>query len=85
MRTSLLYLVLAGLGLALGGGLPAASATDLERLEALEQEISLLERKLGVQEEDAAQKASRTPIMGAGPDGFFIESPDNAFQLRCAG
>ena len=85
MRTSLPYLLVAGLGLALGGGLPAAAATDLERLDALEQEIALLKRKLEVQEEDAVAKASRTPIMGAGPDGFFIKSPDNAFQLRLRG
>ena len=82
MRISLAFLLAAGLGVAVASAAPARAATDLERLEQLEQEVSLLKRKLEVQEEDAATKASRTPILGAGPDGFFLKSPDNFFQLK---
>jgi len=38
-----------------------------------------------VQEEDAQQKASRTAIAGAGPDGFFLKSADGKFQIKLRG
>ena len=80
MRTSLVHL-LAG-WLALSPAAPALAASDLERLEALEQEVALLKRKLEVQAEDAANKAATTPVVGAGPDGFFLRTPDQNFQLK---
>jgi phosphate-selective porin OprO/OprP len=82
VRTSLVILLAASLG---SGGLapvPARAASDLERLEALEQEVAALKRKLEVKDEEEATKAARTPIVGAGADGFFLRSPDSAFQLR---
>jgi phosphate-selective porin OprO/OprP len=56
--------------------------SDLERLEALEQEVAVLKRKLEVKDEEEATKASRTPVVGAGADGFFVRSPDQTFQLK---
>jgi phosphate-selective porin OprO/OprP len=82
VRKSLVHPLAAGLTLALLAALPAGAASDLERLEALEQEMALLKRKLEVQEEAAASKASTTPVVGAGPDGFFLRSPDQKFQLK---
>jgi phosphate-selective porin OprO/OprP len=82
MRTSLVYGLAASLGFALLGPAPARAASDFERLEALEQEVALLKRKLEVKDEEEATKASRTPSVGAGADGFFLRSPDQAFQLR---
>lgn len=73
------------LALALAGTAPAAAVTDLERLEALEQEVSLLKQKLEAQHAEAATEASTTPIVGAGADGFFLRSPDAGFQLRLRG
>ncbi len=58
---------------------------DRERLRDIEQEVQLLKRKLEVQEEDAQQKASRTATAGAGPDGFFLRSPDGKFQIKLRG
>jgi phosphate-selective porin OprO/OprP len=85
----------AGLTLLLLAGLPAHaqvaepaeptsadSAADADRLRDIEQEVQILKRKLEVQEEDAAQKASRTATAGAGPDGFFLRSPDGKFQIK---
>jgi phosphate-selective porin OprO/OprP len=71
-----------GLALALAFASPAAAASDLERLEALEREVQVLKRKLEVQQQEATAKASTTPMVGAGPDGFFLRSPDRAFQLK---
>jgi phosphate-selective porin OprO/OprP len=82
VRTSLACPLAAGLVAVLLAGAAAQAATDLERLEALEQEVSLLKRKLEVQQEETANKASTTPVVGAGPDGFFLRSPDSSFQLK---
>jgi phosphate-selective porin OprO/OprP len=82
VRTSLVYLLAAGLVAALVADAPARAISDLERLEALEREMAILRRKLEVKDEEEAAKASRTPIVGAGADGFFLRSPDSAFQLK---
>jgi phosphate-selective porin OprO/OprP len=66
-------------------GLAAAADTNaevLERVQALEAELGLLKRKLEVQEEVAAAKASEAPIIGSGKDGFFIRSQDKKYQLK---
>ena len=86
MRTSLVYPLAAGLVLALAAAaVPARAITDLERLEQLEQEVALLKRKMEVQQEDATAKAATTPVVGAGPDGFFLRSPDSKYILRLRG
>jgi phosphate-selective porin OprO/OprP len=54
-------------------------------LEALDQKIRILERKLELDAEAAAAKAQTTAILGATADGFTIKSPDNSFQLRLRG
>ena len=86
MRSSLVIPLAAGLALALAtAGAPARAVTDLERLEQLEQEVALLKRKMEVQQEDSAQKASTAAVVGAGSDGFFVKSPDSKFILRMRG
>lgn len=61
------------------------SADDLRALvEDLRDEVSLLRRKLEVQEEEAA-RTSGGPQVGAGADGFYLRSPDRAFQVRLRG
>ena len=60
-------------------------AADRERLEDVEQQVEILKRKLEVQDEDAALKATRTATAGAGPDGFFLRSPDGKFQIKLRG
>ncbi len=78
-----------GLGLALGAARNASaedpnSSAVLDRVQALEQEIALLKRKLEVQEETAASKPPQ-PVIGAGSDGFFLRSPDSKYQIRFRG
>jgi phosphate-selective porin OprO and OprP len=64
---------------------PVVDESDRERLRDVEQEIQILKRKLEVQDEDAAQKATRNAIAGAGPDGFFLRSADGKFQIKLRG
>jgi phosphate-selective porin OprO/OprP len=59
--------------------------SDRERLREVEQELEILKRKFEVQEEDTALKATRTATAGAGPDGFFLRSPDGKFQFKLRG
>jgi phosphate-selective porin OprO/OprP len=61
------------------------STRESERLRDVEQEVQILKRKLEVQEEDTAQKASRAGTVGAGPDGFFLRSADGKFQIKLRG
>jgi len=63
------------LALALAVAAPAPAATDLERLEALEQEVAALRQRL----------EAPAPVVGAGAEGFSLRSPDSKFQLRLRG
>jgi len=68
----------------------AARADDLselrERLEAQEQKIRVLERKLELQDEAAKAAVPNTPIVRASPQqGFRIQSADAANQIRLRG
>ena len=83
-------LIWPGLALADDLGEPGSSsgdraAEDLRLLvDDLREEVSLLRRKVEVQEE-AATARGPTPIVGAGPDGFFLRSPDRAYEIRFRG
>lgn len=73
--------VLLGLATAAGaqsGSEPAAPVDPAE----LEQRVKVLERRLELAEEQAAEKARSAPTVTAGADGFAIRSADGAFQLR---
>lgn len=72
--------------------LPAAAATAqsadkaelLKRLEEQEQRVKVLERKLEIQDENAAAAAASTPVVKASPTGFSFQSADgnNIIKLR---
>jgi len=56
-----------------------------ERVESLEQTVSLLQRQQEARDEAEAGKAGQ-PLFGAGPDGFFIQSADKkSFKIRFRG
>jgi phosphate-selective porin OprO/OprP len=58
------------------------SAEDLRVLvEDLREEVSVLRRKLEVNEEASAAKGPQ-PLAGAGSDGFYVRTPDKSFDLR---
>jgi phosphate-selective porin OprO/OprP len=64
---------------------PDDANPDRERLEQVEKKVQLLERQLEVEQEESAQKATRTATAGAGPDGFFLKSPDGKFVIKLRG
>ena len=78
-------LVFVGLGLGPGGAARAADEELVERLQALEQEVKVLKRQLEVKQEADDSKAKTTPVVGAGPDGFYLRSPDKAYDIKLRG
>lgn len=70
--------------LPVGAQAQEASGDTQERISTLERELALLKRQLEVQEEAAASRGPQ-PVIGAGPDGFFLRSPDSKYQLRLRG
>jgi len=48
----------------------------------LDQRVRILERKLELAEEQAAEKAKKAPMATAGAEGFGLKSADGDFQLR---
>ena len=77
----------------LGGALAMATLdaradelSDLrERLDAQEQKIRVLERKLELNDEAAKAASTSSPAVKAGPKGFSIASADNANIVRLRG
>ena len=69
------------------GATAADDLSDLrERLEAQEQKIKVLERKLELQDEAAKAAGPTTPVVRASPQqGFRIQSADAANVLRVRG
>jgi phosphate-selective porin OprO/OprP len=60
----------------------AREQTLQQHVQDLDQQVRILSRKQELAQEAAIAKASETPAVFAGKDGFGIKSPDNAFQLR---
>lgn len=56
-----------------------------ERVEALDQRLKVLARKLELEREQATEVAKQVPAVRAGRDGFSLRSGDSAFQLRLRG
>jgi phosphate-selective porin OprO/OprP len=83
-------LLAAGIGLTLAVASAGARADELSdlknRLDAQEQQIKILERKLELQDEAAKAAQPTTPIVRASPtQGFRIQSADNANVVRLRG
>jgi phosphate-selective porin OprO/OprP len=83
-------LLAAGIALTLAFASADASADELsdfkDRLDAQEQQIKILERKLELQDEAAKAAVPTTPIVRASPtQGFRIQSADSANVVRLRG
>jgi phosphate-selective porin OprO/OprP len=78
----------AALGVGVATAAPAgADVTNealLRRIEALQQQVMVLERRLELQDETARTAAASTPVVKAGPRGFSLQSADgqNSVRLR---
>jgi phosphate-selective porin OprO/OprP len=67
-------------------GASADEVSDLrDRLDAQDQKIKVLERKLELQDEAAQAAAPSTPAVKASPRGFSFGSPDNANVVKLRG
>jgi phosphate-selective porin OprO and OprP len=64
---------------------PAAPHELLDRLDAVEQQARIANRKLELLEEAAATKKKETPTASADEKGFALSSADGAFQLKLRG
>jgi phosphate-selective porin OprO and OprP len=67
----------------LSGPTPPASLD--ERVEAFDQNLRILERKLEIEREAATTQSKVAPAIGASRDGFQLRSADGSFQLRLRG
>jgi phosphate-selective porin OprO and OprP len=56
-----------------------------ERISELDQQLRILERKLEIEREQAAEKAKTTPAVAIGGQGYSIRSGDGNFQIRFRG
>lgn len=56
-----------------------------QRVEDLDQQLKILQRKEEIRQEADAEKAKSTPVVTAGKDGFNFKSPDGAFQVKLRG
>jgi len=56
-----------------------------ERLQSLEQEVAILKRQLEVKQEADDSKAKSAAVAAAGPDGFYLRSPDKKYQIKVRG
>lgn len=63
----------------------AAPLSQAELIEQLDQRIRVLDRKLELEQEAAAERAKKTPVVSADNKGFSIQSPDGAYVLRLRG
>lgn len=70
-------------------GIAAVQADEVQdlrdRLDAQEQQLKVLERKLELKDEDAKAAASSTATVKAGPSGFSVQSADNKHVLKIKG
>jgi phosphate-selective porin OprO and OprP len=55
------------------------------KLEDLDQQLRVLQRKLEIEKEQATEKAKVTPTVVAGREGYAVKSADGDFQLKFRG
>ena len=55
------------------------------KIEELDQQLRVLQRKLEIEKEQAAEKAKVTPTVAAGTEGYALKSADGDFQVKFRG
>jgi phosphate-selective porin OprO/OprP len=63
----------------------SAGAGFVERFEALDQKVRILQRKKELEQDAALVQAKESPVIKAGRDGFQMRSPDGYYQMRFKG
>jgi phosphate-selective porin OprO/OprP len=56
-----------------------------QRLEAVDQQVRILARKIELEQEAVAAKAKDTAVLVSGKDGFSLKSADGKYQLKLRG
>ena len=64
---------------------PNTTAGSSQDLDALNQRLLILERKLEIAQDDAATRATSTPQVSLGEKGLGVKSPDGNFELKLHG
>ena len=55
------------------------------QLQHLDQQVKIVDRKLEVQQDSTQEEALTRPVVEVGPQGFFIRSQDDSYNLRIGG
>lgn len=55
------------------------------QLQHLDQQVKIVDRKLEQQQSATREEALTRPVVDVGPEGFFIHSQDNSYNLRIGG
>jgi phosphate-selective porin OprO/OprP len=55
------------------------------QLQHLDQQVKIVDRKLEVQQSSTQEEALTRPVVEVGPQGFFIRSRDDSYNLRIGG
>jgi phosphate-selective porin OprO/OprP len=55
------------------------------QLQHLDQQVKIVDRKLDQQQRAVREEALTRPVVDVGPDGFFIHSQDDSYNLRIGG
>lgn len=67
----------------------SASTQSIEdiatRLEAIDEQVRIVDRRRELDQEAVTTRFSQTPIVEAGRDGFLLRSADSAFQFKVGG
>jgi len=61
------------------------SSSVEQRIEAVDQRIRILERKLELEKEDATAKQKAAPVLTASSSGFSFKSGDGAYLIKFRG
>jgi len=85
MRTIRTIIATALVGASVGTVSPGLADDVNDRINELDQKTRILERKLEIAEEAAAEQAKKTPTVKADGSGFAITAPDKAFEIRLRG
>ena len=55
------------------------------QLQRLDQQVKIVDRKLELQQTSTREETLTRPVVNVGPEGFFIHSQDNSYNLRIGG
>lgn len=64
---------------------PAVHAADPPTVESIAERLRVIERQLEIQQEEAAARATSTPVVAVGDKGLSVKTPKGDFEIRLRG